>query len=214
MDYLIIYGASFVAALSGALMPGPVLAVTLAHTSRIGFRAGPLIMVGHALLEAGLFLLLVLGFARFLNQPLVLGGLGLVGGAVLLAMAGAMLRDLKRLGLRLEGAGDGPQEGRAAGPVLAGVLVSLSNPYWTLWWATIGLSYILWSMKAGVAGLAAFLAGHLSADFAWYSLVSYLMWRGGDYLGPAAYRGVVGFCALSLIGLGVYFGVTGLASLV
>jgi len=40
----LIIGSSFVVALSGALMPGPVLAVTIMEASRIGLGAGPLIL--------------------------------------------------------------------------------------------------------------------------------------------------------------------------
>ena len=40
-----IFATSFVIALSGALMPGPVLTVTISESTKRGFWAGPLIIV-------------------------------------------------------------------------------------------------------------------------------------------------------------------------
>jgi threonine/homoserine/homoserine lactone efflux protein len=190
-------------------MPGPVLAVTITEASRIGLRAGPLIMVGHSLLELALFSLLVLGFVHFINHPVVLGVVGVAGGAVLLWMSCGMLKGLRTLDLDLEASGRS-----STGPVLSGILSSLSNPYWIIWWATIGLGYVFWSMKFGWAGMLAFFTGHISADFAWYTLVSFLVWKGRKHIRPAVYRGVVAACAVVLIGFGIYFGISGLDYLI
>lgn len=204
-----IFASSFVVALSGALMPGPVLAVTITEASRIGLRAGPLIILGHALLELVLFSLLVLGFVHFIKHPIVLGVVGVAGGAVLLWMSCGMLRSLRTLDLNLEAS-----RKSNTGPVLSGILLSLSNPYWIIWWATIGLGYVFWSMKYGWGGMLAFFTGHITADFAWYTLVSFLVWKGRDRISPALYRGVVAACAVVLIGFGIYFGVSGLDYLI
>ncbi len=61
-----IFGGSFTLALSGALMPGPLLTVTVAESARIGFRAGPLLMTGHAVLELLLVIAIVYGLGPFL----------------------------------------------------------------------------------------------------------------------------------------------------
>jgi threonine/homoserine/homoserine lactone efflux protein len=208
-NLLLIFASSFVVALSGALMPGPVLAVTIAEASRIGLRAGPLIILGHSLLELALFSLLVFGFVHFINRPMVLGVVGLAGGAVLLWMSFRMLRSLRTLDLNVEASGR-----IKAGPVVSGILLSLANPYWILWWATVGLGYVFWSMQYGWSGMLAFFTGHVSADFAWYTLVSFLVWKGRDRISRSVYRGIVAACAVMLIGFGIYFGVSGLDRLI
>ena len=204
----LIFGSSFVIALSGALMPGPVLAVTITEASRIGLRAGPLIMLGHSLLELALFSLLVLGFVHFINHPVVLGVVGVAGGAVLLWMSCGMLRSLRTLDLDLEASGRS-----STGPVLSGILSSLSNPYWIIWWATIGLGYILYSWQFGFWGIAFFFVGHILADLVWYSLVAAAVAGGRHFLTDRLYRGLIAVCAVFLIVFAGYFAYAGFEKL-
>ncbi|MCJ7662738.1 MAG: LysE family translocator, partial [Desulfobacterales bacterium] len=73
--------SSFLVGLSGALMPGPVLTVTIAEATRRGFWAGPLIVLGHGIIEFTLFVALVLGLGSVLKHDLVFGVVG-IGGAI------------------------------------------------------------------------------------------------------------------------------------
>ena len=82
MDWWLLAGVpvtSFIVALSGALMPGPLLTLTVGEAARRGFWAGPLIIVGHALLELALVLLILAGVGVWLHRPLVLGLVGVLG---------------------------------------------------------------------------------------------------------------------------------------
>jgi len=200
-----IFISSFIIALSGALMPGPVLTVAISETTRRGFWAGPLIVLGHAILEIILLLLLTLGFANQIKKPGLLGVVGIAGGAVLLWMSFDMLRGIRHLRLDLSG-------GKSAwgGPVMAGIMTSLANPYWIIWWATIGLGYVIISMQFGFIGVAVFFTGHILADLVWYSAVSLFVSRGRKYISDRIYRGIIGACAIMLIFFGIYFGVTGI----
>jgi threonine/homoserine/homoserine lactone efflux protein len=132
-------GYSFVLALSGALMPGPLLAATVGESVRHGPRAGPLLIAGHAVLEFALVAALFLGLAPLLTDHKVTAVIGIAGGAVLLWTAFGMVRTLPVLSLTKDKAMNRGQ-GRL---IVSGILLSLSNPYWTIWWATFGLAYIL-----------------------------------------------------------------------
>jgi threonine/homoserine/homoserine lactone efflux protein len=90
-------------------------------------------------------------------------------------------------------------------PVWAGILVSLSNPYWSVWWITIGLSYIAIALKQGFLGLVSFFSGHILSDFTWYCLIAGVVIKGQKFFPPRVYRGTMLICGLFLIGLGVYF---------
>ena len=191
---------SFVIALSGAMMPGPLLTATISESSRRGPVTGPLLILGHGLLELVLVAGLVLGLGPFLEREAVFVAVGFAGGGLLVWMGARMLRSVP--GMRLCWEAEGAAHGHL---VITGALLSLANPYWTVWWATLGVGYIAFSMKAGYAGLVAFFAGHILADFAWYAAVSLAVGKGRRLLTDRVYRGVLAVCAVFLVGFGAYF---------
>lgn len=229
---------SFLVGLSGAMMPGPVLTITIGETAarlrpngsarRVGdprdqasgqpgrlqlmrgALVGPLIVLGHGILEVCLVVAVVLGLGKLLVRNSVLGWIGVLGGAVLVWMAWGMFRSVG--GLSLSAAADRGERRRH--PVLAGVLTSLSNPYWAVWWATIGLGYIALSLKLGAVGLVAFYCGHILSDLAWYGAISLSLVLGHRLLTDRAYRGLVAACATFLVVFGLYFAYTGVCALV
>jgi threonine/homoserine/homoserine lactone efflux protein len=204
-----IFATSFVIALSGALMPGPLLTITLSESARRGFLAGPLIVLGHGILELALVLLLLIGLAPVLSNNFVIGGVGVVGAMVLIWMAVGMIRSLPSLSLEGVSA-----KSNSTNPVWAGILMSVANPYWIIWWATIGLGYILYSFKLGLLGIIAFFLGHILADLAWYAAVSFTVAHGRRFMSDRIYKGVIACCALALLGFGVYFGLSGAQRLI
>ena len=208
MDLLLIAGTSFFVGLSGAMMPGPMLTVAITETARRGFRAGPLIVVGHGVVELLLSVALAFGVGQVLQLSRVGGSIGIVGGVVLLWMAYGMLRSawLREVSLS---AMSGNRDG-GLGPVLAGGLVSVSNPYWIIWWATVGVSYVAWSSAAGALGLVAFFGGHILSDLGWFSLIALLVASGRRMLSDGIYRAILIACGLFLVGMSVYFVISGL----
>ncbi len=187
--------ASFVVALSGALMPGPVLAVTLAGSRRRGFWFGPLVVLGHALVELPLVLLLYLGLGEALTSTWIVIAIGCVGAVAMVWMAVGMLRQTRHV--------DDPDAHLRGvlrfGAVPSGAVTSLLNPYWYLWWVTIGAVMVASAQAAGWLGLIVFFAGHISGDFLWYSVVSFGVSRGRRYLQGRLYKGLLIGCAVILI---------------
>ncbi|BEQ15381.1 LysE family transporter [Desulfoferula mesophila] len=193
---------SFVIGLSGAVMPGPVLASTVSHAARQGMKAGPLVVLGHAILEAALLIALVLGLGPLLTRSGVAGAIGGIGALILLWLAWGMFRSLPSLTLSVE-----PGDMRAAGPVRDGFLLSLANPYWSLWWATVGLSLTTMALETplGRWGLGVFYLGHISSDLAWFWFVALLVAKGRRFINDHAYRWLVGCCAGFLVLFALYF---------
>lgn len=190
MQLLAIYFSALVVGFTGAMMPGPLLTITVNETGRGGLKGGLKPVLGHGLLELVLVIGLSLGLSRVLQLPVVSGTIGVVGGLVLLWMGYGIVRSVirKEVSLSLTAA-EGPRNG--AGPVLAGVVTTVSNPYWLLWWATAGAAYLLLAWNQGVTGLIAFYLGHYSADLAWYGLVAVLIHSGRRFLGDGVYRGIL-----------------------
>ncbi|WP_222846413.1 LysE family transporter [Pontiella sulfatireligans] len=188
--------------LSGAMAPGPVLTVTISETLKRGFKAGPLIVLGHAILEILLLTLIAAGLGPFFQHPVVSMVFLSAGGAVLLWMGGKIIITNKQTtedALHAKGA-DSPY-----GPVWAGIVLSLTNPYWIIWWVTVGMGFVTQSLQFGIIGLLSFYLGHILADLAWYSLVSFSVSAGRRLCPPAVYRGVFIVCGIALVCLGTLF---------
>ncbi|MFO7569040.1 MAG: LysE family transporter [Smithellaceae bacterium] len=205
---LAIFASSFVIALSGALMPGPLLTATISESSRRGFIAGPMMIGGHAILELALVIALLMGLAPFFQMPAVFVATALLGSLILLRMAFGMFRSLPSLHLSWTG-----DQKRLNHPVISGIFMSVSNPYWIIWWATIGLGYILYSQQFGFWGIAFFFAGHILADLAWYSFISAAVAGGRHFLTDRLYRSLIAACAVFLVFFAGYFAYSGLVKL-
>ena len=205
-----IFTSSFIIALSGALMPGPLLTVTVSESSRRGAMAGPLLILGHGILELALVVALLAGFAPFLVRDDVFIVIALVGGGILMWMAVAMFKSLSSLSLSF----DTTSNRKSRNLVIAGILFSLANPYWTIWWASIGLGYIMHSVKYGVLGVASFFLGHILADLAWYAFISFGVAKGRRFFSDTVYRRLIGGCAAFLVVFSCYFFYSGLEKLI
>lgn len=201
---LTIFLSSFVIALSGALMPGPLLTVTISESSRRGFIAGPLIITGHAVLELALVVALLLGLAPFFQMSVVFAVTAIAGSFILLWMAFNMFRSLPSLSLSRE-----ENKKSENHPIISGILMSVANPYWIIWWATVGLGYILYSWRFGVWGIAFFFTGHILADLIWYSMISAAVARGRSFLNDRLYRSLIAVCAVFLVLFACYFAYAG-----
>lgn len=206
LNLLTIFTTSFFIAFSGAAMPGPLMTVTISESARRGFISGPLLMLGHALLELALVILLMFGLAPYLKQEWVFAAIAIVGGIMLAWMGMGMLRSMPTLSIRQE-----MHTSKGSHLVLSGILVSVSNPYWSLWWATIGLGYALYSAQFGTWGIVFFFTGHILGDLTWYSAISFAMAKGKRFLNDAHYRALIGTCAVFLLLLAGYFACSGVS---
>jgi threonine/homoserine/homoserine lactone efflux protein len=213
MGPLTLFITAFLVGFSGAMMPGPVSTVTLAQSMRRGFWTGPLITAGHALMEGLLVVVLALGLGGLLQRPGVVAGIGCVGGLVLVWMGyGLVLHIWRRrrqqalLGADLSGMDDEvPLLAGNLAPFPAGVITSVVNPYWFLWWATVGVKYIFDGLEWGVVGVAAFYSGHILSDLIWNSLLALAGSTGQRLLKGRLYQTLFLLCGLFLVGLGGYF---------
>ena len=214
---------SFVVALSGAVMPGPLFTYTIAKTvqsGRRGFLVGLWVTLGHAALEALLIVGLLAGLSELLHNRVVIWVVGGLGCALLLYMGVGLLWDVIRrrvpeLSPAPDARGQGP--GAAAGtglqrlpPAIGGVLISMSNPYWWIWWATVGSAFMV-QYRIGLGTwplLVAFFVGHEAGDLAWYLSVSSLLHFGKRRLSPRLYLGILAACGVFIIAFAIYLAVS------
>lgn len=202
----LIFTTSFVVNLSGALSPGPLLVVTISEAAKRGFWAGPILVLGHMIPEIVVVVALTKGMSKLMESDLVTNIVWLVGGVVLIGM-GAII-SVKGRGASFTTSGQQtPRKSRAL--VLSGILTTISNPYWFVWWAVIGAAYVVWSLNMGILGVISFFSGHIMADLAWYSVISAAVASGRRIMNDRIYRGLMIGCGIIIIAMGGYFAVSG-----
>ena len=186
---------------SGVMMPGPMFAVTLAKSYKSPL-AGAQISLGHAVIEVPLILLIYFGFARFFESDIAQIVLSLLGGAMIIWLGIAMFRVRAEV---VQGSKDLPYNA-----FLAGILTSGLNPFFLVWWATIGSMLIMKFLDFGIGGLTVFIVAHWLCDLVWLSLVSILVYKTKSLWGHKLQEGVFIACSLLLVGFGGWFLVSGI----
>lgn len=201
-DLAVIFLTSFAIGFTGAVMPGPLLALTLKESLQRGKSAALWLSSGHSFCELLVVGALLGGSSRLVSVDKVVGPIGLLGGFTLIWMGFAAFR---RARTAMNAFDDFPPPSKAHNLLLGGAAVTISNPYWLLWWLTVGTALVLSAAKAGPAGVAFFYVGHISADFLWFGLVGLVVaWR-RQMLSGNLYRRVIQACAACLVLFGSLF---------
>lgn len=202
LEVLVQFPIGFFVALSGVLIPGPLMAYICLKTASSGARTGTLAALGHIVVELGILALIGLGVVHVIKARAFKASVGLLGGAVLVALGGIYLRRGRgRIDLGRAPVGVGRN------PLLGGVLFSsVLNPSVPLWWATLGvMTFSKALLDAALAGAVMWMLGHFSADLGWFSLVSYLVARGRWMEWERGYKTLVVVCGGVLLLFGAYF---------
>lgn len=182
-------GAALIS-LSGVMAPGPLSAVTVGKGSESP-HAGIFIAIGHGIVEIPLMAAVLFGFGYVVTLPGVRPAVDIAGGAVLLLMAIGMFRGLR--GSAVTAVSDGRS------PLAAGVVLTAANPYFLVWWATVGASMVMGASVFGPAGMAVFMAVHWLCDFGWSWALSALSYRGGRFFGDRFQKAVFAVSGVILL---------------
>ena len=207
---LSVLGTFFVISLSGALSPGPLTTVAIVEGPRRGKWSGVKLALGHGLVEAPymavIALLMWFGRESILRQPTVAGLVALIGGGFLVWMGAEMAYGSWKGRLNLD------EQASQEAPfnlVTTGSLVTLSNPYWWVWWALITPLYIADAFIWGVLGVVILFLFHWSTDLGWLTAISWVAGSGRQLISQRLYRWVLIACGGFLVFFGVSFIVAG-----
>ena len=182
--------------LSGVMMPGPV--VTAAIVKGTEHRhAGAWIAMGHMIIEIPLIIALAVGLSFIFTNIWFKLIIGMVGGALLVIMGFQMIR------MRAET--EVVKHTFPSHPMVAGIVTTISNPYFVLWWATVGVALVFSALSYGFMGVIAFIIVHESCDLGWDWFVSYSVFKSKRLWGERAHSIVFGICGALLIIFGVSF---------
>ena len=200
-DFYLFLLSVVLVSLSGVMSPGPLFAVTIAKASKEK-NAGIIISIGHGVVEFPLMFLIYFGFAWIFSSPLTQKVIGLVGGALMVYLGLSMLKTRKEHEMQ--------SSYFKYGSLVSGILATAGNPYFLLWWATIGAFLIMNAAFFGLAGFLIFAVIHWSCDLIWNIFVSLTVFKSRRFWTRRVHEIVFGFCFLVLTGFGVWFFISAL----
>jgi threonine/homoserine/homoserine lactone efflux protein len=188
---------------SGALAPGPLFFGLLMQGSKEGARAGFSCAIGHTLVELPLVLALALGLLAAASQPAIKNIIGLIGGIGLIGFGALQIYDTVKNKPEF---GEAPKTKRLPASSLAlGLALTALNPYFILWWLTIGSILIVQALAfAAIVGVLIMYASHVWMDYAYLTTIAHLGKKGKAMVGSRYYK-------LLLIAFGfvlIYYGST------
>lgn len=204
-----IFFFSFLVALTGALSPGPLLTFTIYKSlkQKRGYLAAIYILLGHATIEFTLIIALLAGASLIFQSIVFLTLVGFIGGAFLVIYGIFAIRGVLKTNFEssftLE---ENVVKGYKGNSYIGGILVSLSNPFWTFWWAVIGLSLMV-SFDITLLmpiEILLFFIGHELGDIVWYLPISLFVYYGGKSLNPRIYKYILIGCGIFMIVFGIY----------
>jgi threonine/homoserine/homoserine lactone efflux protein len=186
---------------SGALAPGPLFFVTVSHGIKSGTKSGILFSIAHSIIEFTLVMLLALGLLSVANVPAVRLAVGVAGGAALIIFGAMQIHSSYSYS---------PEETKTVQRAkrslfLLGLAFTGLNPYFIVWWLTVGANLIFIALEfAGLAGVVFMYVCHVWIDYAWLILVSGFAKRSSKIIQFKWYRILMAVFGTILI----YFGLT------
>ncbi len=182
---------------SGVMAPGPLFAANIAYGLRGGVKSGIKMAIGHTIVELPLVILLGIGVFSLELFPEFRTIISVFGAITLFVFAAMQIKTIFR---NKESTTNLKQ-----GPLVSGIILSALNPFFIIWWLTIGFKLISDAMLIwAFSGILILFILHIWMDFAWLGAISYLASKSSKILSNKNYK-------IIMIGLSVmlvYFGIT------
>lgn len=183
---------------SGVMAPGPLFAANISYGLRGGGKSGIKMATGHAIVELPLVILLGIGVFSLESFPEFRTIISILGAITLFVFAALQIRTVLR---EKEVAVTNPKQGA----LITGVLLSGLNPFFIIWWLTIGFKLISDAMMIwAFSGMLIMFGLHIWMDFAWLGGVSFLASKSTKILSNKNYK----ILMIGLSGMLIYFGIT------
>ena len=175
MDLAGLIASTVIVSVSGALSPGPLTASAVAIGTRRFAKGGFLIALGHMIFEFPYVLIIALlssNIGFFLKDVSVSYTLTLVILVFILFFSYMIIKE----GITVIKTGTSrmrESRGYALNPVLIGIALTGLNPYFLLWWLSVGLPLIQLSMTVGLPILLLMYGSHVWMDYFWLTLMGF-----------------------------------------
>jgi len=90
-------------------------------------------------------------------------------------------------------------------PFWTGVVLSGGNPYFLIWWATVGLALATDAVELGIVAFALFAVIHWLCDLVWLEVLSLTSYKGTQVFGDRIQQTVLVVCGALLVFFGGKF---------
>jgi threonine/homoserine/homoserine lactone efflux protein len=183
---------------SGVMSPGPLFAANITYGLREGIKSGIKIAIGHSIVELPLVILLGIGVFSLEIFPEFRTIISIFGAITLFVFAGIQIKTIlkKNKNILVK-----PKQG----PIVTGILLSALNPFFIVWWLTIGFKLISDAMLIwAFAGILIVFVFHIWMDFAWLGITAFLASKSKKIISNRNYKIMILVLSLTLI----YFGIT------
>jgi len=194
----------FSVGLTGALVPGPMLFATIEISLKKGWLAGPQVVFGHIVVEVALYILILFGAASLVGSGII-SAIFLIGGLSLVVFGFFTLKDARAATSSARISQGSPGSKLTSSPTLIGLITSVSNPYFWIWWLTAGGALVLKEYELGIIFTMAYMLGHWTADLGWFTVVSGSFGRGKNLLSQQMHSYILYTCGIFLVIFGLYF---------
>jgi threonine/homoserine/homoserine lactone efflux protein len=192
-------GLVIIISASGVMSPGPLFAANVMYGLREGKISGIKLAIGHTIVEFPLIILLGVGFVSIENVPEIRTVITILGAAGLFGFAILQIRSVIKQKFSLE-----TKSGQ--GPFVAGILLSALNPFFIIWWLTIGLVLISESIQTfGIIGIIILFLFHIWMDYAWLFTIAVFSSKAKNYLSRRNFKIIIVGLSIVLICFGVDF---------
>tara|TARA_B100001540_G_C15497333_1_gene501972 strand:- start:2 stop:616 length:615 start_codon:yes stop_codon:yes gene_type:complete len=190
-------GLVIIISASGVMSPGPLFAANVMYGLREGKISGLKMAVGHTIVEFPLIIFLGIGFFSIEDVPEIRIAITILGAIGLFGFAALQIRSVTKKEFSIE-------TRSRQGPLVAGILLSALNPFFIIWWLTIGLVLISKSIESfGLFGIVILFLFHIWMDYLWLFTIASFSSRARNYLSKRNFKIII--VALSLIL--IYFGI-------
>ncbi len=199
---------------SGVISPGPLFFANLVYGSKQGIYSGIKMAYGHTIVELPLIIILASGISTFSSittSNLVSKVISLSGGIVILVFSAIQIVAF----IKKENAEKNIfffNTKNKNDPIIIGSIFSAFNPFFILWWLTVGLKLIsdsleLYGLTMGIVVVFSF---HIWMDYGWLAVTAHLISRGTLIYKSKYYPILLLALNTALIYYGIYFILTGL----
>jgi len=189
---------------SGVMAPGPLFAANISYGLREGTKSGIRMAIGHTIVEFPLVILLGIGVFSLERFPEFRTIISIVGAITLFIFALAQIKTVLQNNKDITST---PKHG----PLVTGIVLSALNPFFIIWWLTIGFKLISDAMLIwAFSGIVIVFFLHIWMDFVWLGGISFLASKSSKILSNRNYK----FIMIGLSLLLVYFGITFLIDIV